>query len=426
MAMKSTLIYVSIFAFSLSLRCKPEEIILHGNLTGNVTDAESGVPVEGASAKLSSTNEFTSTDSEGFFIFKNLAPKEYEIQVSKSGYVPGEQNVQVNSAETKEVNFSLIGAPVPRFSSTCLDLGLDSASLTFEISNHGKGSFSYIITKAQDWITFSPSTGEVANETDLIRVAVNKAGLSESIYNETIVVTSTGPGVLIKDTLHLNLNGVADLECNYYKVVRIGTQTWMAENLNIGSVIEIHQEQEDNGHIEKWCYDCNIYGGLYNWYEAMNYSPSDTGDVGITQGICPVGWHIPTPEEVDVLSDYLSGPLESPGGKLKAVSPLWQDPNVGATNETGFTALPGGRVVLAQFEGGYFDEDPFSKKFDAIGMRASFWTSGFYPDHIFFPPDPHPINIGNSFFLYYQSDVLQLDVIEPAKTGNSVRCIKNP
>jgi uncharacterized protein (TIGR02145 family) len=424
--MKSSGFFVSFIVFVSFIGCKPEEIILHGNLAGNVTDAESGVPVEGASAILSSTNDITNTDSEGYFIFKNLDPKEYEIQVSKPGYVSGKQNVKVNSAETKEINFSLTGAPVPRFSSTCLDLGLDSTSLTFEISNQGKGTFSYIITKAQDWITLSPSSGEVSNESDIIRITVNKAGLSESIYNETIVVTSTGPGVLIKDTLHLNLNGVADLECNYYKVVRIGTQTWMAENLNIGSVIEIHQEQENNGIIEKWCYDCNIYGGLYNWYEAMQNSPADTGVVGTTQGICPVGWHIPTQKEVVILSDYLSGPLESPGGKLKAVSTLWHDPNVGATNETGFTALPGGRVLLAQFEGGFFNEDPFYKKFDAIGIRASFWTSGFYPDYIFFPPEPHPINIGYSFFLYFQSDELEPEVIDPAKTGNSVRCIKNP
>jgi len=209
--MKSSGFFVSFIVFVSFIGCKPEEIILHGNLTGNVTDAESGVPVEGASAILSSSNDITSTDSEGSYIFKNLYPKEYEIQVSKTGYVSGKQNVQVSSAETKEVNFSLTGAPVPRFSSTCLDLGLDSTSLTFEISNQGKGTFSYIITRTQDWITISPSSGEVTNESDLIGVTVDKAGLSESIYNETIVVTSTGPGVLIKDTLHLNLNGVAKM-----------------------------------------------------------------------------------------------------------------------------------------------------------------------------------------------------------------------
>ncbi len=86
-----------------------------------------------------------------------------------------------------------------------------------------------------------------------------------------------------------------------YKWVRIGTQIWMAENLNVGRIIEIKKHsyihQKNNNVIEKYCYknkikNCNKYGGLYQWNEAMNYSLKNTN-----QGICPKGWHLPSKKE---------------------------------------------------------------------------------------------------------------------------------
>jgi len=79
-----------------------------------------------------------------------------------------------------------------------------------------------------------------------------------------------------------------------YNTVLIGTQCWMRENLNIGTRIDGSQNQTDNGTIEKYCYDdlesnCDIYGGLYQWDEAMQYVTTQ----GV-QGICPAGWHLPT------------------------------------------------------------------------------------------------------------------------------------
>jgi len=79
-----------------------------------------------------------------------------------------------------------------------------------------------------------------------------------------------------------------------YKVVKIGQQWWMQENMNIGTRIDGSQNAADNGTIEKYCYsdlvsNCNIYGGLYQWDEMMDYYPSDLGNPGITRGVCPVG-----------------------------------------------------------------------------------------------------------------------------------------
>jgi len=150
------------------------------------------------------------------------------------------------------------------------------------------------------------------------------------------------------DDIDVYANGVIDQDENYYGIITIGTQTWLSENLNSGSML-LHRyvnESTNNGIVEKYCYDnlesnCDIYGGLYPWTEMMDYGPPDDSIIGITQGICPAGWHIPTHNEWLTLVDYLGG-NEVAGGKLKDTSSYWMPPNVGATNESGFTALPGG------------------------------------------------------------------------------------
>jgi len=137
---------------------------------------------------------------------------------------------------------------------------------------------------------------------------------------------------------------VNDIDGNVYKTVEIGTQTWMAENLrtikyNDGTNIPLVTDDEAWSNLSTpgycWIYQRlndstnKKYGVLYNWYTVS------------TGNLCPTGWHVPTYVEWTTLIDYL-GPWVA-GGKLKdADTTHWGNPNVGATNETGFTALPGG------------------------------------------------------------------------------------
>ncbi len=107
-----------------------------------------------------------------------------------------------------------------------------------------------------------------------------------------------------------------------YSTVQIGTQCWLAQNLDLGPTIHSTSggtngdgEQTDNGTIERYCYDnywqnCNFFGGLYQWNEAMNYSTEEGA-----QGICPSGWHIPTLAELNsLITDVtFSAPLISVG-----------------------------------------------------------------------------------------------------------------
>ncbi len=127
-----------------------------------------------------------------------------------------------------------------------------------------------------------------------------------------------------------------------YPTVQISTQCWMAKNLNIGTQINGSVNAADNGIIEKYCSNnlganCDVYGGLYRWTEAMQYSNTEG-----TQGICPIGWHIPRDSELTTLTNYLGG-LSVAGGKMKEAGVThWLTPNTGATNSSGFTALPAG------------------------------------------------------------------------------------
>ena len=81
-----------------------------------------------------------------------------------------------------------------------------------------------------------------------------------------------------------------------YQTVLIGSQCWMGENLNIGNMVASSGNQTNNGQYEKYCpgdslSNCDIYGGLYQWNEAMQYSTASN------QGICPNGWHVPSDSE---------------------------------------------------------------------------------------------------------------------------------
>ena len=144
---------------------------------------------------------------------------------------------------------------------------------------------------------------------------------------------------------------VKDIDGNTYKTIKIGNQEWMAENLKVthyrnGDQIPYVTDNYDwrDQNIGAYCYYMNnavnaaIYGGLYNWYAVKD-----------GRKIAPIGWHIPTDKEWTELEQYLGS---NPGGKLKEIGTTrWNFPNIDATNETNFSALPNGtRSCNGKFE----------------------------------------------------------------------------
>src|SRR3989339_21003 len=126
----------------------------------------------------------------------------------------------------------------------------------------------------------------------------NNAGDSQSL-----VVSPSGA----VNTFVCGEDQVFDISGHGYNTVKIGSDCWMAENLNTGEMIaSVSTSPTNDGDIEKWCYadssaNCDIYGGLYAWDEAMSYVTT----AGV-QGICPNGWHIPTTSEVNLLDNFYS------------------------------------------------------------------------------------------------------------------------
>ncbi len=155
-----------------------------------------------------------------------------------------------------------------------------------------------------------------------------------------------------------------DNDGNNYAVVQIGEQTWMAENIKttsyVGGVEILHVEDdtewgalEDNDEAKAYCFyendENSVYGALYTYAAATNGDYSGTS----VQGVCPTGWHVPSDDEwkdlemeLGMSSDDANGTGwrgTNEGGKLKSTcTELWNGSNAGATNESGFLALPGG------------------------------------------------------------------------------------
>ena len=144
-------------------------------------------------------------------------------------------------------------------------------------------------------------------------------------------------------TITFNFLACTDGDYNNYPVIELGTQIWMAENLKTtkylnGELIGTTTSDISGESTPKyqWAYDDNesnaaIYGRLYTWYTVID-----------GRNVCPTGWHIPTDTEWETLKSYLG--IESDAvAKLKETGTThWQSPNTGATNETGFTAIPDG------------------------------------------------------------------------------------
>jgi uncharacterized protein (TIGR02145 family) len=409
------ILFICVIGFS-AYACKTEEILLHGDISGYVTDTETDQPLPTAEVILNPVNDTTSTGIDGKYLFKNLIPSNYEVEVSKTPYARDRKSAIVISANNTEVDFALHKIPYPRFSERYLDFGLDSTIKSFTITNTGTGKLKYSLTTSQEWITLTPNNGDITTETDTIKVKVNKTGLSEKKHIESIEIVSHSGQDLLSDTIGVYLNGVMDVDHNYYNVVKIGTQTWMAENLNIGKFISASRGggQTSNNIIEKYCYDntfsnCSVYGGLYEWDEMMQYEPQDSGKTGTTRGVCPVGWHLPTQTEVFTLEDKAGGNLVG-GGNVKETGLIhWNNPNLGATNLIGFTALGGGIW------------DGNNGVFVSLGERFDFYSSTSLSATSVQPRWGFAFQIHNNSPIFGEyTDNLNY------RNGLSVRCIMDP
>jgi len=197
---------------------------------------------------------------------------------------------------------------------------------------------------------------------------------------------------------------ITDINGNVYHTLTIGTQVWLKENLKVtkyrnGDPIPNITDFTNWGNLTTGAYCsynnsssmANTYGLMYNWYAVID-----------SRKIAPAGWHVPTYDDVHKLSLYLGNVNNNPGGKLKETGFVhWENPNTGATNSTGFTALPGGRCDLTSFS--------------FFGKEGNWWTSS---------QDVYSSDEGSMFTMSYFGDYFALLSFDK-KYGISVRCIKD-
>ena len=207
-----------------------------------------------------------------------------------------------------------------------------------------------------------------------------------------------------KEEIKLTYGSVTDIDQNVYKTITIGTQTWMAENLKVthyrngDPIPNITVDAEWNSLTTgAYCWHKNdvdnkdIYGALYNWYAVSD-----------SRNIAPNGWHVPTYEEWKTLITYLGG--ESVAGyKMKESGTThWHSLLNNATNQSGFTALPGCRRTHFQ-----------STLSDGLGYFGYWWSSTESNESAW------------ALTLIVDDGYATLDKDPLKDYGDSVRCIKD-
>lgn len=396
-------------------------------VTGKLVD-ENGAGLAEVQLQLyTPTNVYNSTSSsDGTFSFNiitgienNQLPTGYSVSDNfPNPFNPRTRiNIALPSRENVKVEvFNLIGQSVADMieetfeaGSNYLDIELNGLPNGFYISRITIGD-KYIVVKklmliygSQHLITSGSTLTTQLNKPNNTYVETNL----DSIVASSAIIgrkTFTSLPSFVSGTLDLG-NLTIERNCpdcptvlyegKIYHTVQIGTQCWLKENLNIGTMILGSQNQSNNGVIEKYCYDnntanCTAYGGLYQWNEAMQYVTT----VG-AQGICPPGWHIPT------LSEF--GPLRAAvnydSNTLKR-----EDQGSGngqGTNTSGFTALLVGD--RSGSGGGFYN----------FGVFTAFWSSTEYD-----------ATYAYDLYLYYAHSAINLNALK--KTGGySVRCLKD-
>ncbi|MFN4882336.1 MAG: fibrobacter succinogenes major paralogous domain-containing protein [Bacteroidota bacterium] len=270
-------------------------------------------------------------------------------------------------------------------------------------------SFLCLGLSAQIQQNINKTLGTVTNpisEIDSIRFDVN--------INQMVVVTNSGSeSHALSDIINVTFStanlipcsggvtSVTDIDGNVYNVVQIGDQCWTKENLrttryNNGSVIPnvTGDSAWQNLTTPAWCNYNNspsndaVYGKLYNWYTVA------------AGNMCPTGWHVPTDTEWTVLTDYLGGASVA-GGKMKSTTG-WNAPNTGATNESGFSGLPGS--VRNGDDG----------NFSGVGNGGCWWSS----------TETSVTSVSWVRCLFYNFDVASRSTF-PKPFGLSVRCLRD-
>jgi uncharacterized protein (TIGR02145 family) len=335
-----------------------------------------------------------------------------------------------NRALTPQEITNLYTSQLPTQTSLCLPtittstptyIGIDSVVVGGDILNDGGSS---IVLRGVCYSTTpNPNMGNMRTEdgsgTGSFNTVLRGLTSSTTYYARSYAKNSNGVVVYGNELNFLTLlpsaqpcpgtPTVTDIDGNAYNTVQIGNQCWTQSNLKVSkyrngdniptglsnwnwasTTTGAYSIYNNNNQLD------NIFGKLYNFYSVID-----------TRGLCPVNWHVPTEVEWTILEDFLGGNI-SAGGKLKStlIQPStggWNFPNTGASNSSGFHALPAG-------------DRTSNGDYTYLNVKGNFWTTTSYGGQ----NSPYAIwrhlNHDSDFFFYHSSY---------KRFGYSVRCLKD-
>ncbi len=283
-----------------------------------------------------------------------------------------------NSAGTaygNQISFTTAAVVPPTLTTTATSaITSTTASSGGNISSNGGAT---ITARGVCWSTSQNPTialsTKTSNGTGSGSFASNITGLSPNTLYYVRAYATNGAGTAYGNQVSFTTStagSTTDVDGNTYTTVTIGTQVWMKENLKVskyrnGDLISTNLDNTSWQNTTSGAYaiynndaaNNTTYGKLYNWFAVAD-----------PRGLCPAGWHVPSDAEWTTLENFLGGASVAAGGKMKstgtiqASTGLWQDPNTGATNSSGFTAFPGG---TRDFVGAFYN----------LGGTGFWWSS---------------------------------------------------
>lgn len=280
---------------------------------------------------------------------------------------------------------------------------------TLEISGSVSNNYGYIVTRCGFCWSTTNQYPKITDDTIVIPAnpPYSFSGIVKGLKGQTKYYirafatnkNGSGYGMVVPVTTMDSM--ISDIDNNHYRLVQIGPQVWMAENLkttrfNDGEVIPLTEDNATWAALASpsYCWNSNDisykvpYGALYNWYAAHS---------GI---ISPVGFHVPTKDDWIELIDFLGGVAVAAGALKEAGQSHWEAPNTGADNSSGFTALPGG------------NRDP-TGSFFAPRLFGGWWTSTEKESNL-------------AWAISVSFNTTQVSITNENKiSGFSIRCLKN-
>ena len=171
--------------------CEEDPEVLTGNIVGKVTDSSTGEVMHGVTVTITPGGLSRTTGSDGYFEFRDLEPKQYEIQARKDGYTTNNKTVNVITGYdiTGDIQLTPIALDGKlALSVSSLNFGSQNSSMAFSIQNNGNKAFNWNIS-GQDkanWLSVSPTTGTLqAGKSNAVTVTLNRALITE--YKETVL-----------------------------------------------------------------------------------------------------------------------------------------------------------------------------------------------------------------------------------------------